>query len=107
MDLLIKNGTIVTESQVVQADVGIDGGVVTHVAKDIEGPASRVLDAAGKLVLPGGIDAHTRFEMPIMRTCTADDFESGTMAAACGGITTIIDFGMQRREIHFLTVLRR
>ena len=97
MDLRIKNGTIVTESQVVKADVGVDGGVVTHVGKGIEGPASRVLDAAGKLVLPGGIDAHTHFEMPIMRTCTADDFESGTMAAACGGITTIVDFAMQQK----------
>jgi len=95
LDLLIKNGTIVTESQVVQADIGVDGGVVTHIGKDIRGPASRVLDAAGKLVLPGGIDAHTHFEMPFMGTCTADDFESGTIAAACGGITTIIDFAMQ------------
>ena len=97
MDLLIKNGTIVTESQVVQADVGVDGGVVTHIGKDIRGPASRVLDAAGKLVLPGGIDAHTHFEMPFMGTHTADDFESGTVAAACGGITTIIDFAMQQK----------
>jgi dihydropyrimidinase len=97
LDLLIKNGTIVTESQVFQADVGIESGVITQVAKDIKGPASRVLDASRKLVLPGGIDPHTHFEMPFMGTYTADDFESGTAAAACGGITTIIDFAVQQK----------
>ncbi|MGD0423923.1 MAG: dihydropyrimidinase [Candidatus Bathyarchaeia archaeon] len=97
LDLLIKNGTIVTESQVFQADIGIESGVITQIAKGIKGTASQVLDAGHKLILPGGIDAHTHFEMPFMGTYTADDFESGTIAAACGGITTIVDFAVQQK----------
>jgi dihydropyrimidinase len=81
-------------------------GIITQICREIRGPAARVVDASGKLVLSGGIDAHTHFEMPFMGTYTADDFESGTIAAACGGITTVIDFAMQQKEKTLLRLLR-
>ncbi|WP_455284668.1 dihydropyrimidinase [[Eubacterium] cellulosolvens] len=105
MDLLIKNGKIVTESQVFQADIGIDAGIITQIGRNIRDSPTDVIDATGKLVLPGGIDAHTDFEMPFMGTRTADDFESGTTAAACGGITTIIDFATQEKGDTLLKTL--
>ena len=95
LDLIVKNGKIVTESVTYEADIGVKDGKITTISRSVSESASRVLDATGKLVLPGVIDAHTHMEMPFMGTTTADDFESGTVGAACGGVTTIIDFAMQ------------
>ncbi len=99
MRTLIKNGTCVTASDTFAADVWIEGGtIVGLVAPGTSlGQADRVIDAAGKYVIPGGIDAHTHLDMPFGGTNSIDDFESGTLAAAYGGTTTIIDFAIQKK----------
>lgn len=95
-DLLVRNGKVVTSFGFFEADVGVENGIITAVGRSLEGSAERVIDARGKLVIPGGIDAHTHFQMPYKDTYTADDFYTGTVAAACGGITTVIDFATPR-----------
>ena len=85
MSLLIKHGTIVTASDRFTGDVFVEGEKVTTIGTALDLPADRVIDATGKLVLPGGIDVHTHLDMPFGRTVSADDFESGTIAAAFGG----------------------
>ena len=97
MSLLIKNGRVVTAVDDYHADVFVDGETVTMIGKDLKVQADEVLDAKGKLVLPGGIDPHTHFDMPFGGTTSADDFETGTRAAAHGGTTTIIDFAIQEK----------
>jgi dihydroorotase-like cyclic amidohydrolase len=82
LDLLLKNAKIVTESVVYEANLGIEDGKITAIAKSTSDTADRVLDAKGKLVLPGLIDAHTHMETPYDGITTADDFESGTIGAA-------------------------
>jgi dihydropyrimidinase len=95
MSTLVKNGTIVTASDRYEADIYIDKGVVTLIGQGLSLPADTVVDASGKLVMPGGIDVHTHLDMPFGGTRSADDFESGTIAAAHGGTTTLIDFAIQ------------
>src|SRR5262249_18268916 len=92
---LVRNGTIVTASDRYQADVYIDKGVVTLIGQGLTLPADTVIDASGKLVMPGGIDVHTHLDMPFGGTTSADDFETGPIAAAHGGTTTLIDFAIQ------------
>ena len=95
-DTMIVNGTVATASDTFQADIGIEDGKVAAIGKSLPSTnAAKVLDAAGKLVLPGGIDVHTHLDMPFGGTTSADDFETGTRAAAFGGTTTIIDFAIQ------------
>jgi dihydropyrimidinase len=97
LDLLVKNGKIITESQVFDADIGIEDGKISEISRAISSGAGKTIDAQGKLVLPGLIDGHTHMEMPFMGTVTNDDFYSGTVAAACGGVTTIVDFSVQAK----------
>jgi len=97
MSILIKNGTIVTASDQYVGDVFIEGEKITTIGTALTMPADRVIDATGKYVLPGGIDVHTHMDMPFGGTTSADDFESGTIAAAFGGTTTIVDFAIQYR----------
>jgi len=92
---LVRNGTIVTASDRYQADLYIDKGVVTLIGQGLNLPADTLIDASGKLVMPGGIDVHTHLDMPFGGTNSADDFETGTIAAAHGGTTTLIDFAIQ------------
>jgi dihydropyrimidinase len=95
---LIRNGTVVTAKETISADVLIDGERIKEVRAGIpEKSASRVIEAAGYYVIPGGIDAHTHLDMPFGGTTSADDFESGTRAAAFGGTTSIVDFAIQAR----------
>ncbi|MEB3223221.1 MAG: dihydropyrimidinase [Candidatus Sericytochromatia bacterium] len=95
MSLLIKNGRVITAVDDYHADVYVTGERVAMIGEHLEVEGAQVLDAAGKLVIPGGIDPHTHFDMPFGGTNSADDFESGTIAAAHGGTTTIIDFAVQ------------
>ena len=92
---LVKNGTIVTASDRYDADIYIDKGTITLIGQGLSLPAATVVDASGMLVMPGGIDVHTHLDMPFGGTTSADDFESGTIAAAHGGTTTLIDFAIQ------------
>ncbi len=97
MSTLIKHGTIVTATDLYVGDVFIEGEKITTIGSALTLPADRVIDATGKYVLPGGIDVHTHMDMPFGGTTSADDFESGTIAAAFGGTTTIVDFAIQYR----------
>jgi dihydropyrimidinase len=97
MSVLIKNGRVVTASDDYHADIFIKDSTVTLIGKDLVIEADRVIDAAGKLVIPGGIDPHTHLELPFGGTTTSDTFETGTRAAAFGGTTCIVDFAVQSR----------
>jgi dihydropyrimidinase len=95
-DTLIRNGTVVTATDIYAADIGINGDKISAIAAQLPTEnAGRVIDAAGYLVMPGGIDVHTHLDMPFGGTTSADDFETGTIAAAFGGTTTLIDFAIQ------------
>ena len=89
---LVRNGRVVTASESYEADLYVEGGRVALVGQGLSLPADTVVDASGCLVLPGGIDAHTHLDMPSGPLTSADDFETGTRAAAFGGTTTVIDF---------------
>ncbi len=95
--ILIKNGRVVTAVDDYYADVLVDGEQVVQIGKDLEAPGARVIDAKDRLVIPGGIDPHTHMDMPFGGTTSADDFETGTVAAAHGGTTTIVDFAIQTK----------
>lgn len=96
MELLIKNGRVVTASDSFLADVAVQSGKIIQIGANILPDAgATVVDAAGKLVLPGAIDAHTHLAMPFGGTISSDDYFAGTRAAACGGTTTVFDFVLQ------------
>jgi dihydropyrimidinase len=98
VNTLIRNGTVVTARETSAADVLIEGERIREVRPGIPANAAEtVIDAAGLYVMPGGIDAHTHLDMPFGGTTSADDFETGTRAAAFGGTTTIVDFAIQAR----------
>src|SRR5271170_2494434 len=95
-DTIIRNCTIVTASDTYVADIGINADKISAIAAQLPiENAGQVVDAAGLLVIPGGIDVHTHLDMPFGGTTSADDFETGTRAAAFGGTTTLIDFAIQ------------
>ncbi len=97
-DLIVKSGTVATAADTFRADVGVKDGRIVALADDIDADGARIIDARGKLVLPGGIDIHCHIaQMSSSGLETADDFESGTRSAACGGTTTIIPFAAQHR----------
>jgi dihydropyrimidinase len=95
MGMLIQGGTVVSSRDSLQADVLIEGETIVAVGPNLDPAGHRVVDASGLLVLPGGIDVHTHLDMPFGGTVSADDYESGTRAAAIGGTTTVIDFCLQ------------
>src|SRR5258707_9904952 len=95
-DTLIVNGIVVTAVDTYAADVAISDGKIVAVGQNLAREnAGRVIDAKGRYVMPGGIDVHTHLDMPFGGTTSADDFETGTRAAAFGGTTTLIDFAIQ------------
>jgi dihydropyrimidinase len=95
VSVLIKNGTIVTATDRYTGDVFVEGERISMIGASLTVPADRTIDASGKLVFPGGIDVHTHLDMPFGGSKSADDFESGTIAAAFGGTTSIVDFAIQ------------
>jgi dihydropyrimidinase len=97
MRTLIKNGTVVTASDQYKGDVLIEDEKITVIGTSLDMHVDKTIDATGKYVLPGGIDVHTHMDMPFGGTTSADDFESGTIAAAFGGTTSIVDFAIQYR----------
>ena len=90
IDLVIRNGKLVTPQGVFDADVAVCGGKIAMLGENLKG--KQEVDASGMLVLPGGVDPHVHLEMPAGDIRTSEDWASGTLAAACGGTTTVIDF---------------
>jgi dihydropyrimidinase len=97
MAILIKHGTVVNADGQRKADVLFAGETIQKVAPDLPAPGHTVIDATGLLVMPGGVDVHTHLDMPFGGTVSADDYQTGTIAAAVGGTTTVIDFALQSR----------
>src|SRR5437763_4634381 len=95
MRTVIKNGRVVTAVDDYTADILIEDGRISVIAAAIDADVDKVIDAKGRLVIPGGIDPHTHMEVPFGGTSSSDEFETGTRAAAHGGTTTIIDFAVQ------------
>ena len=97
MSVLIKNGRVITAVDDYLADIFIKNETVTLIGEKLEIEADEVIDASGKYLIPGGLDPHTHLDMPFGGTTSADDFETGTLAAAHGGTTTLIDFAIQSK----------
>ncbi len=99
MTILIKSGTLVTAAETFIADVLIEGEKIAAIGSNLNVPMNaKVVDAAGKLVMPGGVDAHVHLDLPMFDTVSSDDHYTGTKAAAFGGTTTVIDFISQDVE---------
>src|ERR1700686_5350379 len=95
MSVLIKGGRIVTAADDYVGDIFIENGTVSLIGESLDMSADKVIDATGKLVFPGAIDPHTHIELPFGGTVTCDDFTSGTVSAAFGGTTSLVDFCFQ------------
>ena len=105
MSLLIKNGRVITAVDDYHADIFVEDETVSVIGKNLDMQADQVIDAAGRYVIPGGIDPHTHLDMPFGGTTSADDFETGTRAAAHGGTTTLVDFAIQEKGKSSLAAL--
>lgn len=95
MSILIKNGRIITADADYVADIFIEGEQIKTIGKNLSVNADKIIDASGKLVMPGGIDPHVHLDMPFMGTFSSDSYETGTRAALYGGTTMVIDFILQ------------
>ena len=96
-DVIIKGGVVVNAADTQKADVGIKDGRIVALAERLTGSAARTIDAAGRYVMPGGIDSHCHIEQPSSTGGkNAESWESGTRSAACGGTTTVIAFSSLR-----------
>ncbi len=106
MSILIKNGHVATASEDYLADVYIEGEQIAAIGKNLPYTADKVIDASGKIVIPGGIDPHVHLDMPFMGTFSSDDYETGTRAALFGGTTMVIDFILQKQGDSLYNALR-
>lgn len=106
MDLLLKNGKVVTETGQFLADIAVKDGKIAVIGKDLDCKADKIVDVSGKYVLPGALDVHTHLAMPFGSTVSADDYRAGTLAAACGGVTTVFDYPIQRTGGSILELIR-
>ena len=97
MGTLIQNGTIVNADGQYRADVLLEGETIAEIGTGISPAQHTLVDASGLLVMPGGVDVHTHLDMPFGGTVSADDYRTGTIAAAVGGTTTVIDFALQSK----------
>ena len=96
-DLVVRNAVVITASEEMHCDIGVRGGRIVALAESLAAGA-REIDAAGRWVMPGGVDAHCHLDQPIPPPSRmADGFESGTRSAACGGTTTVIPFAAQAK----------
>jgi len=98
MSTLIKNGTLITVSETFEGDILIDGEKISLIGKDLQHPNAEVIDATGKLIMPGGIDPHVHLDLPMFGTVSSDDHYTGHKAAAFGGTTTVMDFVVLEQE---------
>ncbi|MGL5615980.1 MAG: dihydropyrimidinase [Sarcina sp.] len=96
MAIILKGGKLVMPEEVVESSIKFENGIIVDISKDIAiGENDEVIDVEGSFILPGAIDTHTHFDLDTGATKTADDFKTGTLAAVCGGTTTILDFATQ------------
>ncbi len=95
-DLILRGGQAVLPDGLARVDIGVRGGKIAAIAPELSGTAAWTLPAGDKLILPGLVDPHVHMGIPIKDTWSADDFTSGSVAAACGGVTTLLDFTVQR-----------
>ena len=93
MDLILRGGTVVTAADTYAADIGIEGGKIARIGFDL-GTARREIDVSGQYLLPGAVDVHTHVDLEFQGLQSVEDFWSGTVAAACGGVTTLIDYAL-------------
>lgn len=103
MKTIIKHSRIVSPSETYEADILIDGEKIACIGKDLEDADARIIDAGGKYVIPGGVDVHTHMDLQAGSSRAVDDFYDGTVAAACGGTTSIVDhmaFGPKGCNLH-------
>lgn len=107
MSILIKNGLVVTSTSSYTADVYVEDGKIKSIGTHLDLTAETIVDAKGKYVLPGTIDPHTHLAMPFMGTFAQDDYETGTIAAACGGVTSVIDFDLQQKGESLFEAIER
>lgn len=108
MDLLIKGGKIITATSTFTGDVAVKGGKISAIGTNLKPEAkTEVVDAKGKLVLPGAIDGHTHLAMPFGGTISSDDYFTGTRSAACGGTTTVFDFALQAQGENMADTVKR
>src|ERR1051326_6987797 len=91
MSTLIKNGTLITAAETFEADILIEGETISLIGKNLQHPNAEVIDATGKLILPGGVDPHVHLDLPMFDTVSSDDHYTGHKAAAVGGTTTVMD----------------
>lgn len=101
LDTIIRGGTLVTAGETIRADLGIRGEKIAAIGEDLartHRDGATIVDASGRYVIPGGIDVHVHLALPFCGTTSADDYDSGTRAAACGGVTTVIDFAIPYGE---------
>jgi dihydropyrimidinase len=95
VELILRNGTLLTPTGPVRSDLGVEGTRIAKIAERIAEPGAEEIDASGLIVFPGAIDGHTHMETPVRGTLSSDTFETGTKAALHGGVTTIVDFTVQ------------
>jgi dihydropyrimidinase len=107
LDCVVKGAQVVTADADYLADIGISDGKIAVIETHINAPAAREIDARGMLVLPGAIDVHTHFDTGVGGSATADDYESGSRAAALGGITTFVNFAFQEHGHSFRSAIER
>ena len=98
MATLIKNGTLITASDTFEADILIEGESISLIGKNLQHPNAEVIDATGKLIMPGGVDPHVHLDLPMFDTVSSDDHYTGHKAAAFGGTTTAMDFVVLENE---------
>jgi dihydropyrimidinase len=98
MSTLIKNGTLITASETFEADILIEGEKISLIGKDLQDSGADIIDATGKLIMPGGIDPHVHLDLPMFGTVSSDDHYTGHKAAAFGGTTTVMDFVVLEQE---------
>ena len=98
MTTLLKNGTLITASETCEADILIEGEQIELIGRNLQHPNAEIIDAAGKLILPGGIDPHVHLDLPMFGTVSSDDHYTGHKAAAFGGTTTVMDFVVLEKE---------